>query len=300
MPIFGIIVAMSDALLANGTGFGVWPIVRRAPYVVLWVFCNLLVFNVPNQRHPAAIEEDLGNKPWRPIPSGRVTTKQAHFLALVLYPVVFILSFWLGAGSASLAIILGGTYYSDFKGSDSSPLLRNALNAGGYVAYWMGAASVALTGHRPKAFRLVDPRSRPWAITIRDLLESMKNEHFNSKGHIWFTLLFFVILSTIHIQDMADQKGDSQRQRRSVPLVYGDATARMSLMVVVAFWSLLLPLFWSLPWTAYITPVATGYLFGARLWTMRSENHDTTTFKVWNVWLISIYLLPLIRSTPIW
>ena len=52
--------------------------ISRAPLVMVWVWVNLLLFNMSNQSQPGAIEEDSVNKPWRPIVSGRMRVKEVH------------------------------------------------------------------------------------------------------------------------------------------------------------------------------------------------------------------------------
>ena len=54
---------------------------NRVPFasykMLLWSWSNLFLFNLHNQRHPSSISEDALNKPWRPIPAGRITSAQA-------------------------------------------------------------------------------------------------------------------------------------------------------------------------------------------------------------------------------
>src|ERR1700734_2784258 len=62
----------------------------RLPHVIFWVWLHLLQFDVSNQYLDPT--EDTLNKPFRPIPSGRVTLRQAQILRWALVPICMALS----------------------------------------------------------------------------------------------------------------------------------------------------------------------------------------------------------------
>ena len=107
-----------------------------------WVWINLLPMDIDNQRSKSAIYEDAINKPWRPLPSKRITCKKAKMLMLILYPVALCISFYLGAGSQSVALLLLGVWYNDFGGANSGWLIRNFLNGCGFICFNSGATAV--------------------------------------------------------------------------------------------------------------------------------------------------------------
>lgn len=81
---------------------------RRVPPTFFWLWINLLPFTIDNQRRPASIAEDELNKPWRAMPSRRLTPAQARTLMLCLYPVALAASLALGGLDQCLwAIALG-------------------------------------------------------------------------------------------------------------------------------------------------------------------------------------------------
>jgi len=68
----------------------------RLPLTIFWVWINLLPFAIDNQRHSGSIAEDMINKPWRVMPSRRMTPTQAKRLMLCLYAVAAFMSWKIG------------------------------------------------------------------------------------------------------------------------------------------------------------------------------------------------------------
>jgi len=265
--------AISNALAAYRAGWaanqtgGPLILLIQLPLILSWAWINLLSFAVNNQRHLSALEEDRLNKPWRPVPAGRLTGAQAKSLALVTYPVTFLASRLLGGGSAQCVLLaLFGYIYNDLKGGDVNWLLRNVLNACGFTCFASGALEVALQSP-------TEPGMIPWLLVIAG-----------------------VVCTTVHTQDMYDQPGDSAAGRKTVPLVIGDGPARWSIAITVAAWSWLCPLYWGLAAVGYFVPVALGVLVGVRSLTRMTVKEDRQTFRIYNAWLVSIYILPLVKA----
>lgn len=105
---------------------------------------------------------------------------------------------------------------------------------------------------------------------------------------------------TDSLQDMADQEGDRARGRGTMPLVLGDWPARWTIAVPVVFWSLACPIFWNLDVYAWIMPASIGLMVAVRLLTFRDVDSDKTTWYTWNFWIVSLYLLPLIKFYSSW
>jgi 4-hydroxybenzoate polyprenyltransferase len=265
--------ALSNGLAAYQAGTassntnGPLDFLGRIPIILLWAWINLLAFTVNNQRHVSALEEDRMNKPWRPMPAGRLTGAQARNLGLVAYPIAFAASILLGGGtgqSASLALF--GYIYNDLKGGDVNWLLRNILNACGFTCFASGALEVALQSH-------------------------------TKAGMIpWLFIIGAVVCTTVHTQDMYDQPGDSAAGRKTIPLVIGDGPARWSIAVTVAAWSGLAAMYWGSGAVGYFGPVTLGLWVGLRSLVKRSVEEDKTTFRIYNAWLVSIYVLPLVKA----
>lgn len=235
----------------------------RLPSILVYIWFNLLAFVVNNQRPTASVEEDRLNKPWRPIPAGRLTQTQARTLGLISYPLALLVSMLLSAGvNQSALLALCGYIYNNHGGGDSNFWVRNLLNACGFTSFASGALEVALGSSIPLSII-------PWLLIIAA-----------------------VVFTTVHTQDMYDQVGDSAAGRQTVPLVIGDGPARWSIAISVMLWSLVCPLCWASGSVGYIAPILFGGWVTLRSLTRRTVKEDRTTFRIYNAWLVSIYSLP--------
>ena len=131
---------------------------------------------------------------------------------LFLYPLAVITSFAIGGLKQSIALVILGVWYNNFAGGDRSCLLRNLINAYGYVCFTSGAMEVAAGVVLPLDVRLIQ----------------------------WLDMIAAVIFCTVHLQDMYDQAGDQIRGRNTVPLVVGDGRARWTTALAMIFWGLCL------------------------------------------------------------
>lgn len=230
--------------------------------VVFWLWINLLPFNIDNQRQGRAILEDKVNKPWRPIPSGRMTPTEATILMFCLYPVAVYISLWIGGVRQCLALMWLGFSYNELNLADRSWFSRNAINALGFCFFTSGALEVSISMHLPLS-------------------------------HKWFGVICAVVFSTVQTQDMADQEGDRLRNRRTMPLALGDETARWLTAVSMAVWSIICPRFWPLSVGPSFIFAGLGACVAYRTVALRSIGADKRTFLLWNVWMAVLYSLPL-------
>lgn len=114
--------------------------VSRLPPTALWIWLNLLQFCVSNQSiNP---EEDASNKPWRPIPSRRISVNTARVLRWALLPTCLILSFKCNALLPGLVLTLAFLLHNELN-LGSHWVLRNVCNSVGYAAFNAGATAIA-------------------------------------------------------------------------------------------------------------------------------------------------------------
>ena len=241
---------------------------RRLPLVLLWIWMNLLPFTINNQRNAAAIEEDKLNKPWRTLPSRRMTPRQAWYLMLVLYPLAVALSLSAGGFRQSVGLVVLGTWYNNFAGGDSNCFVRNLINACGYVCFTSGAMEVALGFPLPLETRLIQ----------------------------WFCMIAVIVFTTVHLQDMYDQKGDSQRGRKTVPLVIGDMHARWTVAIPMVVWGSACPCFWNGGIALRVASLSLAVTVAARSLLVTTIEGDRMTFKLWNAWMTLVFLMPLLSQ----
>lgn len=128
--------------------------VFTVPIVSFWVWIHLLPFAINNQAQNESIQEDQINKPWRPLPSGRITSHNALRIMFVFYAVSLISSFILGGYRQSLSLIFLGTWYNNFGGADRGLIIRNLINALGYICFTSGAMEVAQKSYLPLTWPL--------------------------------------------------------------------------------------------------------------------------------------------------
>ena len=243
-------------------------LLHRLPLILLYVWINLLPFAISNQISSDAIKEDRINKPWRTLPSGRMTPEQAEPLMLAFYLFALGLSSMTGGLKQSATLVIIGTWYNHFAGADSSCLVRNLINALGYVCFTSGAMEVALGFPLPVETRLVE----------------------------WFGVIAAVIFTTVHLQDMYDQLGDRIRGRKTVPLIIGDGPARWMTAITMIFWSYLCPRFWNSAMAVTALSVLLANTVAARCLLLRTIEADRLTFKLWNLWMTLVFLLPLLSQ----
>ncbi len=264
--VFAVFTSHSSSLLLSGDLRSPSATLSRLPLVILWLWINLLPFAIDNQRQPLAIEEDRKNKPWRPLPSGFITRKAARRTMLTTYSIAFLISIYLGTIQQCITLMALGFVYNDLGGADRSCVIRNLVNAAGFTCFASGATVIA---------------SYPSSWT-----------HVSSE---WFALIFMTIFSTVQAQDMPDQQGDLARGRKTLPLVIGDRNARWTICIGVLFWSFVAPAFWELGFRGYALPVILGSILSTRVLLKTSTTEDKRTFLIWNIWMVTLYMLPCIE-----
>lgn len=129
------------------TVFGAVSAPSRDPRSLLltatWVWLNLLQCDVSNQSTPGSAAEDAANKPWRPIPAGRLTIDAARMLRWALLLICLAVSCAWGATIPGIALAVLFWGYSELGCDSAHWSLKNAFNALGYGAFNLGATCVA-------------------------------------------------------------------------------------------------------------------------------------------------------------
>ena len=233
---------------------------------------NILAFTVANQRLPNSVLEDSINKAWRPLPSGRITQLQARRLLLAILPVTFFLNMSLGGLEVTLTALVLTWMYNDLGGADENYIVRNLINSCGLVSWSAGTTLVACGNGR-------------YAL--------------NAMGYNWLAIEAAIIFTTLHVQDLRDQEGDIARGRKTAPIVWGDAATRWTIAIPVIIWSLLCPIIWNLSITGFLVPLIPGGVLALRVMLLRNVAADKITWKLWGIWIASLFILPLISSPSV-
>ena len=143
--------------------------------------------------------------------------------------------------------------YNDLGGADKNYIVRNLINACGFVGYSSGATIVA-AGYG-------------------------KNE-LNGKACVWLAVVGAIVFSTLQMQDMADMEGDAARGRRTLPFVHGETVALWSIAVPVAAWSFICPALWGCGVIGYGISNAVGSLLLVRILVLKAYR------RTWAIWCL--------------
>ncbi|KAL8905998.1 MAG: hypothetical protein Q9207_002283 [Kuettlingeria erythrocarpa] len=265
---FGILGALLGSQLTTQTEVHVGKILGRLPLVVLFNWSNVLVFELANQRQPESVKEDLANKPWRPLPTGRMSSEGTRRLMLVMVFVVLATNFGFGVWRETALLFILTWLYNDLKGGDE--LIRDLIIAIAFGLYNHGSLTLAMES----------------------------DAAINRKGYTWIAVISGVILTTMQVQDLKDQPGDRMRGRRTLPIVFGDMFSRWMIAVCVALWSFYCVCFWDFRQPlVYTTLMTVGGLVSFRALRRQNPREDARTWKIWCGWTASLYALPLISAT---
>ncbi|KAI0108736.1 UbiA prenyltransferase family-domain-containing protein [Hypoxylon sp. NC0597] len=244
----------------------------RLVYMITWICLHLVVANISNQRSPESIAEDTINRPWRPLVAGRLTTAEAQSLLRIIVILCIAISFLLDAWIPSVTLMTMVWLYNDLEANSAGPWQRGGLNAAGMTCFSWGAVTVLLSDH------------------INDEAKKMLQN--------WYILMAAAITTTIHAQDFMDITGDKARDRKTMPLLYGEALSRWSLAIFLVSWSLVCLNFWHVNAGTIQGVILAIAACAATLVTMkRGQECDKWVWRLWCLWVTVLYMLPLFGST---
>lgn len=117
--------------------------ITRLPHVIFWIWLHLLMFNLSNQTQDP--DEDMRNKPDRPLPSHRITYANAIILRWLMVPVCWLVSLAYSTSvlQASVALSIFTFIYNELHGHSGHFVVKNVLNGTGFASFELGATLVA-------------------------------------------------------------------------------------------------------------------------------------------------------------
>ena len=77
--VFGTVSTLSGLACKFNESQPMLDTLARVPLAALWPWINLLPFVIDNQHQPDAVLKENVNKPWRPLPSRRLTPRGATY-----------------------------------------------------------------------------------------------------------------------------------------------------------------------------------------------------------------------------
>jgi 4-hydroxybenzoate polyprenyltransferase len=230
------------------------PLLQSILLPFIWITLVTISFSISNQRQPLSIKEDSLNKPYRPIPSGRITPQKATIFLIVSSILGFAFSWAVGANKLFLFQIVVSYMYNDMGGGDSHFAIRDTLNGLGLTAWAFGATSAA------KGFDV--------GFSNADLVAGM--------------VMMLGIATTNGIQDFRDLYGDRKCGRGTFPILVGESRARYLLALAVLGWSFGIVPALHVPLLSIQTVL--GIIIACRLVLFRECRSDKTTTEIWYAW----------------
>ncbi|KZL64389.1 digeranylgeranylglyceryl phosphate synthase protein [Colletotrichum incanum] len=264
---FGLLGGLTGMPLTSGHATTL-SILQRLPLIVAFNWYSVLIFDLANQRGPESVAEDHANKPWRPIPAGKVTPEQTRRAMLIAIPTVLALNYVLDVWKEGVFILILTWLYNDLRGGDE--LVRDLIIAVAYALFNTASLKIAIRGDAE--------------ATITD------------EGYAWASIISAVILTTMQVQDLKDQAGDRGRGRATVPLFFGDKASRLSLAVLVPFWSCACVYVWHIRSWAVLLPTLSGAMVVVGVLRRRTPETDSWAWKLWCLWTVCLYSLPLVGN----
>ncbi|KAI0900753.1 hypothetical protein F4806DRAFT_449811 [Annulohypoxylon nitens] len=240
-------------------------IIKTSPSMLVWSWSNLLLFNLHNQRHDSAIAEDSLNKPWRPLPSGRLTADQATKVMYLMYPVTLSITISCGGIVPCLIEMFCCLWYNEWGGA-TNPFLKNILNGLGFYSFYSGPLEIA---------------------TGRSLFAGER------KAAIWLAIVAIAITSSIHLQDFRDMEGDRAAGRKTLPLFIGDMNARLICVFAIIISNSVACWYWDSGWGDGILAWVAGLGIVGSLLLDRTTKGDIFSYKLFPVWILGLFLLPM-------
>ncbi|KAI0546409.1 UbiA prenyltransferase family [Xylaria curta] len=258
-------VVIPQTIFALSAALSDHDVAIRFPYAVAWIWIHILVADLSNQRLPESVCEDKVNKPWRPMPAGRLTPRDAQIWLQIAIWLALLLSIMCNSLQPSTTLMTFLWLYNDLDGSSIGPFQRNLLNAVGLACFNWGGTSV--------------------------LLGSCTNRGPFTN---WIILLAFVVTTTVQVQDLPDMEGDRARKRLTVPLAYGEEVGRWGAAVLAPVWSVVCTVFWRTPVLLAVIPFFISVAMAASIVLRRSQESDELGWKLWCLWVGCLYILPLL------
>ncbi|KZO90321.1 hypothetical protein CALVIDRAFT_547615 [Calocera viscosa TUFC12733] len=228
---------------------------------IVWIWLHLLQCNVSNQYK--SCEEDKINKPWRPLPSQRVTFIQAQKLrwALVALCLTYSLSFGVDVALVSVVLTLTMIVYDEV----------------GLAGHWAGKNICAVYGYG--TFEIGATKIMGYTSDL------------DKTAQMSVVLSAMIVLTTIHVQDFPDVDGDLALGRRTIPITFPQASRILTPLIMIG-WTAILNNAWMLGPTISTLMYVLGGVVAARIWGNRTTSGDRRTYLYYNVWLFCAHLLP--------
>lgn len=251
-------------LLGQSGALPRWPfspsLIIRFPLVFTWIGLAALGFSLANQRLSSSIDEDKLNKPWRPVPSGRISPAATGTLRWFVCSVGFVFSLCVGGCNEFVVQMIASFSYNDLGASQGLWIIRDIHNAIGLVSWLVGCISIA----------------------------GGTEIQYTSCKVLSAGVLFLVVATTIAIQDFRDVDGDRAAGRRTLPILVGDDIARLITSGLILAWTYGVGINHGKVTISVVTLATVGTGLAAWLVMKRTRMADKVALQGWYVWFAAL------------
>ncbi|KAF8522566.1 UbiA prenyltransferase family-domain-containing protein [Hysterangium stoloniferum] len=235
---------------------------------ISWLILHLLLIDIDNQS--LSMQEDMINKPWRPLPSGRVNPGTAELIARLLYPICMVISWLMGSlnllyCSACFCLLV---YIYDHLKLNSYWVTKNVVNGLGYMTLEMGTSLIVANG------------------TIKSSLLPA------------ILVSGSIIATTVPIQDLQDEAGDRAIGRYTMIMQFGHFGTRLSISLCLLMWSLSTLVLFQPPGLLSASYTTLGLYVAYRNFLLRTVSEDEKTYRIYNVSQLSFRIFTLVNFLP--
>lgn len=268
LPVVGVLVGAAYASL-DPPAIPPREILSSLPPMAAWSLAHLLLFNLHNQLRGRA--EDALNKPWRPIPAGRISQEQTALAVCAAYPLAAGVAAGVGGLGVSLLGLAMCVWYNELGGGDD-PWLKSMLNGVGICCFLAGPLEVVLG---------------------RSVFAG--GDGSGSLG-AWMLVVLCAVGATNHTQDFRDTEGDGEAGRRTIPLALGDGNARALVVLGVAGFTGFSCCFWETGYKASAFCCVAAVMLAGNLCLNRCQRGDDFSWKkLWFLWFMGLLFLPFFK-----
>lgn len=238
------------------------PALSALPVVLLKSALYFVAYVLPHcaANQISGVEEDRVNKPWRLVPSGRLTIRQLWTRWWVYSALFLAIGAWLGAFWWALAwqvIVVLNNFGS-------------ATNRWYVKDMWMGLGMVTLMA---PAWQIVAPlTAAAWS---------------------WIPVLSLFVFLLVPMQDLRDMDGDAARGRVTFPLAFGETFCRRFLAIAFAVQPVVFFLMLrhgrdvvtaGIAWSVL---ALAGWTLAHRVWYARGTKADHDTYQAFCWWFVA-------------
>ncbi|KZT51496.1 hypothetical protein CALCODRAFT_442997, partial [Calocera cornea HHB12733] len=108
-----------------------------------------------------------------------------------------------------------------------------------------------------------------------------------------------IVLTTIHVQDFPDVDGDFILGRRTIPIVFPQASRIITPLIMIG-WTAILNNAWQLGPVISTVMYILGGVVAARIYANRSTSGDRRTYLYYNVSIVHFICSPRLTIPQIW